>query len=124
VHENTSLIAQFSRGGEYAMLPEKFDELVELATLFAEERLEGAKIGTIKAFKFDGTEVLVGKGLNYFLISRCSGNQFDDVASEMKRSIINIDVQLSDRLGKWFPGQKVPELDSELKELIEGPAQG
>ena len=124
VHENTSLVAQFSRGGDYALLPEKFDELVELATLFAEERLVGVKVGTIKAFRFDGTEVLVGKGLNYFLVSRCSGNQFDDVAAEMKKSMINIDVQLSERLGKWFPGQKVAELESELKDLIEGPSQG
>jgi len=124
IHESTSLVAQMSRGGEPGMTTEKMDELIELSTMFAQERFEGAKVGTIKAFKFDGTEVLVGKGLNYYIVARCSGNVFEQVAGEMKRSIVNIDVQLSERLSKWYPGQRVPELEAELKDLLEGNNSG
>jgi hypothetical protein len=124
IHESTSLVAQASKGGEHALASEKLDELIELSTMFAQERFEGAKVGTIKAFKFEGNEVLVGKGLNYFIVARCSGNVFEEVAGEMKRSIVNIDVQLSDRLSTWYPGQRVTELESELKDLLEGPGDG
>jgi hypothetical protein len=120
IHENTSLVTQLSRGGGAAVPDEKLDELVELATLFAQERFEDVKVGTVKAFKFNGTEVLVGKGLNYFVVTRCTGNMFDDVVAEIKRSIINMDVQYSDRLAKWYPGQKLSDLEGELKELLGG----
>ncbi len=124
IHESTSLVAQMGRGGENGLASEKMDELIELGTMFAQERFEGAKVGTIKAFKFEGNEVLVGKGLNYFIVARCSGNVFEEVAGEMKRSIVNIDVQLSDRLSKWYPGQRVNELEAELKDLLEGNSSG
>ncbi|NIP34387.1 MAG: hypothetical protein GWN18_05550, partial [Thermoplasmata archaeon] len=61
---------------------EKEDELIEMSTLFAQERFDDANVGTIKAFKFNGEEVLVGMGRHYFLVARCSGDEFDDVAHE------------------------------------------
>jgi hypothetical protein len=120
VHESTSLMAQMTGDEGHALTPEKEDELIEQSTLFAQERFEGASVGTIKAFKFDGTEVLVGKGKNYFLVTRCTGTGFDGVVSEMKRSIINIDVGMGERLDKWYPGQQVTPLEDELRELLAG----
>ena len=121
IHESTSLITQMTGDDEqHALSDEKEDELIESSTLFAQERFEGANVGAIKAFKFNGTEVLVGKGMNYFLVARCTGNEFDDVASEMKRSIINIDVGLGDQLKKWYPGQKISPMEAEVLELLSG----
>jgi hypothetical protein len=120
IHESTSLITQMSDAGDSALPEDSFDELVELSTLFAQERFEGTKVGTIKAFKHEGNEVLVGKGFNYFLVARCTGTDFNVVASEIKRSIVNIDVGLGDRLRKWYPGQKLGALEEELKGLLEG----
>ncbi len=120
IHENTSLIAQISKDGEGALTDPEYDELIEQSTMFAQERFEGVKMGTIKGFKFPpGGEVLVGKGVNYFLAVRCTGNVYDEVASEMKRSIINVDVNLADRLRKWYPGQKVAALEDELIAISE-----
>jgi hypothetical protein len=120
IHENTSLIAQISKGGEGALTDLQYDDLIEQSTLFAQERFEGVKVGTIKGFKFPhGGEVLVGKGLNYFLAVRCTGNVYEEVASEIKRSIINVDVNLAERLRKWYPGQKVAALEDELIALSE-----
>ncbi len=118
IHESTSLMTQMTGDEEFALSDEKEDDLIEQSTMFAQERFEGANVGTIKAFKFNGTEVLVGKGMNYFLVARCTGNEFDDVASEMKRSIINMDVGLGDRLKKWYPGQKVSPMEAEVRELL------
>ncbi len=120
IHESTSLIAQKVRGPDDALPPLKEDDLIEMSTLFAQDRFEGAKVRTIKAFKFNGDEVLVGKGMNYFLAVRCSGTEFDEVVEEMKRSIVNIDVNLGDKLSKWYPGQKVTPLEEELRELLSG----
>jgi len=118
IHESTSLITQMTGDKVYALSDEKEDELIEGSTMFAQERFEGANVGAIKAFKFNGTEVLVGKGMNYFLVARCTGNDFDAVAAEMRRSIINIDVGLGDRLKKWYPGQKVSPMEAEIRELL------
>ncbi len=118
IHESTSLMTQMTGDEEHALSDEKEDDLIEKSTLFAQERFEGANVGAIKAFKFNGTEVLVGKGMNYFLVARCTGNEFEDVASEMKRSIINLDVGLGDRLQKWYPGQKVSPMEAEIRELL------
>jgi hypothetical protein len=118
IHESTSLMTQMTGDEEFALSDEKEDDLIEQSTMFAQERFEGANVGAIKAFKWNGTEVLVGKGMNYFLVARCTGNEFDDVASEMKRSIINMDVGLGDRLKKWYPGQKVSPMEAEVRELL------
>jgi len=118
IHESTSLITQMTGDKAHALADEKEDDLIEQSTMFAQERFEGANVGTIKAFKFNGTEVLVGKGMNYFLVARCTGNEFDAVASEMKLSIINMDVGLGDRLNKWYPGQKVSPIEAEVRELL------
>ena len=120
IHETTSLVTQMTGDEEHALDEDKEDELIELSTLFAQERFDDDKVGTIKAFRFDGTEVLVGKGMHYFLVARCTGNEFDDVAHEMKRSIVNIDVNLGDRLERWYPGQRVSRLEEELKDLMAG----
>ena len=104
---------------EEELSEEKADELIEMSTLFAQERFEDTKVGTIKAFKFNGEEVLVGKGRYYFLVARCGGTDFDAVAHEMKRSIVNIDVNLAEKLEKWYPGQKVTPLEEEMRELLQ-----
>ncbi len=113
-------MTQMTGDEEFALSDEKEDDLIEQSTMFAQERFEGANVGAIKAFKFNGTEVLVGKGMNYFLVARCTGNEFEDVASEMKRSIINIDVGLGDQLKKWYPGQKISPMEAEVLELLSG----
>lgn len=118
IHESTSLMTQMTGDKEHILPDEKEDDLIEQSTLFAQERFEGANVGAIKAFKWNGNEVIVGKGMNYFLVVRCTGNEFDDVASEMKLSIINIDVGLGDRLKKWYPGQKVSPMEEEVRELL------
>jgi hypothetical protein len=41
------------------------------------------------------------------------------VATEIKRSIINIDVNLGERLREWYPGQKVSALEEEVRSLLE-----
>jgi hypothetical protein len=120
IHETTSLITQIPGDKEHRLSDDKEDELIEMSTLFAEDRFDDTKVGTIKAFKFNGEEVLVGKGMNYFLAARCSGTDFDEVAHEMKRSIVNIDVNLAETLRKWYPGQKVTPLEEELRELMRG----
>ena len=119
IHESTSLITQMTGDREEELSEEKADELIEMSTLFAQERFEDTKVGTIKAFKFNGEEVLVGKGRYYFLVARCSGTDFDTVAHEMKRSIVNIDVNLAEKLEKWYPGQKVTPLEEEMRELLQ-----
>ncbi len=120
IHESTSLMASISDKGTHALPEEKQDELIELATLFAQERFEDAKVGAIKAFKFEDYEVLVGKGMNYYIAARCTGNEFDDVVTEIKRSIINIDVNLGERLRKWYPGQRLQDVEEELRQVING----
>jgi hypothetical protein len=119
IHESTSLITQMTGEGVEQISEEKADDLIEMSTLFAQERFEDTNVGTIKAFKFNGEEVLVGKGRSYFLVARCSGNDFDDVAHEMKRSIVNIDVNMAEKLRNWYPGQKVTPLEEELRELLQ-----
>jgi len=119
IHESTSLITQITRGKEQDLSEEKADELIEMSTLFAQDRFQDTKVGTIKAFKFNGEEVLVAKGRSYFLAARCSGNDFDAVAHEMKRSIVNIDVNLAEKLSNWYPGQTVTPLEEELRELVQ-----
>jgi hypothetical protein len=118
IHANTSLITQVTGEGVPDLSTEKADELIEMSTMFAQERFEDTKVGTIKAFKFNGDEVLVGKGRYYFLVARCSGNMFDDLAHEMKRSIVNIDVNMADKLKNWYTGQRITPLEEELRELL------
>jgi hypothetical protein len=118
IHENTSLITQMGGDRVDQLPPEREDELIEMSTLFAQERFEDASVSTIKAFKFNGEEVLVGKGRDYFLVARCSGTEFDDVAHEMKRSIVNIDVNMADKIKDWYPGQTITPLEEELRELL------
>ncbi len=120
IHESTSFMTQVTGDPGHALSEDEEDDLIEQATLFAQERFEDANVGTIKAFKFNGDEVLVGKGRNYFLVTRCTGNEFDGVVMEMKRSIINIDVGMGERLDKWYPGQKVTPLEEEMRELLAG----
>ena len=118
IHESTSLITQVT-GDKEELSEEKADELIEMSTLFAQERFEDTKVGTLKAFKFNGEEVLVGKGRSYFLVARCGGTEFDNVAHEMKRSIVNIDVNLAEKLERWYPGQKVTPLEEEMRGLLQ-----
>ena len=118
IHESTSLITQAKSDKVDQLAPDKEDELIEMSTLFAQERFDDTKVGTIKAFKFNGEEVLVGKGRDYFLAARCSGTDFDNVAHEMKRSIVNIDVNIADRISNWYPGQKITPLEEELQALL------
>jgi len=119
IHDSTSLIIQMQEDKEDVLSEEMEDELIEMSTLFAQERFEDTKVGTIKAFKLNAEEVLVGKGRAYFLVARCSGTDFNDVASEMKRSIINIDVNMAEKLKNWYPGQKVTPLEEELRDLLQ-----
>jgi hypothetical protein len=118
IHESTSLITQMTGDDAETLSVEKADDLIEMSTLFAQERFEDTNVGTIKAFKFNGEEVLVGKGRSYFLVARCTGTDFDDVAHEMKRSIVNIDVNMAEKLKAWHTGQKVTPLEEELRELL------
>ena len=120
IHESTSLMAAMPGEREHALEEEQLDEFIEQATLFAQERFEDAKVGAIKAFRFGDNEVLVGKGINYYIVARCEGNQFDDVVTEIKRSIINIDVNLGERIRGWYPGQRIQRLEDELRELRNG----